>query len=66
VKPECNFRLSQLPRIDDLFDQLAKSCVFDSLDLAQGYHQIRISEDDVPKSAFNLYLTNYGQKEVHN
>jgi hypothetical protein len=55
-----------LPRIDDLFDQLAKSCVFDSLDLAQGYHQIRISEDDVPKSAFNLYLTNYGQKEVHN
>jgi hypothetical protein len=29
-----------LPRIDDLFDQLAGSRVFSSLDLAQGYHQI--------------------------
>ena len=38
-----------LPRIDDLFDQLAGSCVFSSLDVVQGYHQIRTSEEDVPK-----------------
>ena len=31
-----------LPKIDDLFDQLAGSRVFNLLDLAQGYHQIQI------------------------
>ena len=48
-----------LPRIDDLFDQLAGSCVFSSLDLAQGYHQIRISEEDVPKIAFRMPFGHY-------
>ena len=41
-----------LPRIDDLVEGLAKAKVFSSLDLAQGYHQIRISKEDVPKTAF--------------
>jgi hypothetical protein len=41
-----------LPRIDDLFDQLASSTVFSSLDLAQGYHQIMISEENAPKTSF--------------
>ena len=48
-----------LPRIDDLFDQLAGSYVFSSLDLAQGYHQIRISEEDVPKTAFRVPFGHY-------
>jgi hypothetical protein len=48
-----------LPRIDDLFDQLAGSRVFSSLDLAQGYHQIRILEEDVPKSAFRVPFGHY-------
>ena len=48
-----------LPRIDDLFDQLADFCVFSSLDLSQGYHQIRILEEDVPKTAFSVSFDHY-------
>ena len=41
-----------LPRIEDLFDKLGEARVFSSLDLAQGYHQIRVTDEDVPKTAF--------------
>jgi len=41
-----------LPRIDDLFDKLRGAQVFSSLDLAQGYRLIRVTDDDVPKTAF--------------
>ncbi len=41
-----------LPRIDDLFDQLAGSKVFSKIDLRSRYHQMLIKEDDVPKIAF--------------
>jgi hypothetical protein len=41
-----------LPRIDDLFDQLQGAKVFSSLDLQQGYHQVRVTDEDVPKTAF--------------
>ncbi len=47
-----------LPNIQDLIDQLHGKCVFSSLDLQSGYHQIRIADEDVPKTAF---LTPMGQ-----
>ena len=41
-----------LPRIDDLFDQLASASVFSKIDLKSGYHQLKIKKQDVPKTAF--------------
>ena len=41
-----------LPRIDILFDQLAKGKVFSKIDLSSGYHQIKIRPEDVPKMTF--------------
>jgi hypothetical protein len=47
-----------LPNIQDLIDKLYGCTVFSSLDLQSGYHQIRIAEEDVPKTAF---ITPFGQ-----
>ncbi len=41
-----------LPRIDDLLDKLQGAKVFSSLDLLTAYHQIRLKDTDVPKTAF--------------
>ena len=41
-----------LPRIDDLFDQLVGASVFSQLDLANGFHQLRVAEDSIDKTAF--------------
>ncbi|GJY51991.1 putative reverse transcriptase domain-containing protein [Tanacetum coccineum] len=41
-----------LPRIDDLFDQLQGSQFFLKIDLMSRYHQLRVHEDDIPKTAF--------------
>jgi hypothetical protein len=49
-----------LPRINDLYDQLAGSLVFSKLDLRLGYHQIRVREEDIPKTTF---VTRYGSYE---
>src|SRR3954466_5039199 len=49
-----------LPRINDLYDKLAGSKVFSKLDLRLGYHQIRVRDVDIPKTAF---ITGYGSYE---
>jgi hypothetical protein len=41
-----------LPRIDDLLDSISGMKYFTSLDLTSSYYQIRITEEDVPKTAF--------------
>ena len=41
-----------LPRIDDLFDQLRVARVFSQMDLATGFHQLRVAEESVPVTAF--------------
>src|SRR3954467_3814451 len=47
-------------RINDLYDQLAGSSVFSKMDLILGYHQIKIRNEDIPKTAFT---TRYGLYE---
>ena len=56
--PRCN--QYPLPKIDELFDQLQGSRVYSKIDLRSGYHQLRVQEGDVPKTAFR---TRYGHYE---
>ena len=49
-----------LPKIEDLFDQLNGARIFSKIDLRTGYHQLKVRETDIPKTAF---VTRYGQYE---
>ncbi|GJV98465.1 putative reverse transcriptase domain-containing protein [Tanacetum coccineum] len=48
-----------LPRIDDLFDQLQGSSVYLKIDLRSCYHQLRVRDEDIPKTAFRMRYGHY-------
>jgi hypothetical protein len=49
-----------LPRINVLFEQLRGAKIFSKIDLNSSYHQVRIKEEDIEKTAFS---TRYGHYE---
>jgi hypothetical protein len=48
-----------LPLIQEIFDTIGGSQIFSLIDLRSGYHQIRIAEEDVQKTAFRTRLGHY-------
>ena len=45
-----------LPRLDDAYTTVRGAQVFSAIDLTAGYHQVRLPEEDVPKTSFRTPL----------
>ena len=48
-----------LPRIDELFDQLQGAAYFSKIDLSSSYHQLRVRDSNVSKTAFRIRYGHY-------
>nr|GFB39726.1 putative reverse transcriptase domain-containing protein [Tanacetum cinerariifolium] len=48
-----------LPRFDDLFDQLQGSSVYSKIDMRSGYHQLRVREEVIKRTAFRTCYGHY-------
>ncbi|GJS74106.1 putative reverse transcriptase domain-containing protein [Tanacetum coccineum] len=48
-----------LPRINELFNQLQGSSIYSKIDLRSGYHQLRVREEDIPKTTFRTRYEHY-------
>ena len=53
-----------LPNIDDLFDTVRGEQYFSKLDLMSGYHQVRIKQEDIPKTAINTPFGHYQFRDM--
>nr|GFA37286.1 putative reverse transcriptase domain-containing protein [Tanacetum cinerariifolium] len=59
IHPSISSNRYPLPRIDDLFDQLQGAKFFSKIDLKYGYHQLRVKEWDILKTAFCTRYSHY-------
>ncbi|GJU45351.1 putative reverse transcriptase domain-containing protein [Tanacetum coccineum] len=60
IRPTYCEKRYPLPRINDLFDQLQGLSVYSKIDLRSGYHQLKVRDEDIPKTVFR---TRYGHYE---
>ncbi|GJW80468.1 putative reverse transcriptase domain-containing protein [Tanacetum coccineum] len=54
-----------LLRIDNLFDRLQGSSVYSKIDLKFGYHQLRVRDEDIPKTVFRTHYGHYEFQVMH-